>query len=179
MEPKEDFWARLQRLAFSISSPLSFPKDLMVLNWLYCIFSDTVYKETPCIARNVLNIPGMCWDVFLPWDDWSLLPTLLSSGETAGPFVFHDPPLQPSSWLQKGNSTKTTCHDFPGGLVVKNLPCNTGDASSILVWGTKISHARGATKRTYHGYWVLKSQLGSLQTTAKDLTRQKEDLICN
>ena len=25
--------------------------------------------------------------------------------------------------------------------MVKNLPCNTGGASSILGWGTKISHA--------------------------------------
>ena len=31
-------------------------------------------------------------------------------------------------WLQR---------DFPGGLVVKNLPCNAGDASSIPGWGKK------------------------------------------
>ena len=33
--------------------------------------------------------------------------------------------------------------DFPGGPVVKNLPCNAGDSSSILGPGTKIPHAKG------------------------------------
>ena len=28
--------------------------------------------------------------------------------------------------------------DFPGGPVVKNLPCNAGDAGLIPGWGTKI-----------------------------------------
>ena len=32
----------------------------------------------------------------------------------------------------------TDKRDFPGGLVVNNLPCNAGDASSIPGWGTKI-----------------------------------------
>ena len=31
--------------------------------------------------------------------------------------------------------------DFPGGPVVKNLPSNAGDESSIPSWGTKIPHA--------------------------------------
>ena len=31
--------------------------------------------------------------------------------------------------------------DFPGGLVVKNLPCNDRDAGSIPDCGTKIPHA--------------------------------------
>ena len=30
---------------------------------------------------------------------------------------------------------------FPGGPVVKNLPCNVGDAGSIPGQGTKIPHA--------------------------------------
>ena len=33
--------------------------------------------------------------------------------------------------------------DFPGGLVVKNLPCNAGDMGSIPGRGTKISQAAG------------------------------------
>ena len=33
--------------------------------------------------------------------------------------------------------------DFPGGPVVKNLPCNAGDSGSILGRGTKILHASG------------------------------------
>ena len=31
--------------------------------------------------------------------------------------------------------------DFPGGLVVKNLPCNARDMGSIPGLGTKIAHA--------------------------------------
>ena len=33
--------------------------------------------------------------------------------------------------------------DFPGGLVVKNLPPNAGDVGSIPVWGTKIPLVAG------------------------------------
>ena len=33
--------------------------------------------------------------------------------------------------------------DFPGGPVVKNPPCNAGDAGLIPGQGTKISHAAG------------------------------------
>ena len=31
--------------------------------------------------------------------------------------------------------------DFPGGPVIKNLPCNEGDVGSIPGQGTKIPHA--------------------------------------
>ena len=31
--------------------------------------------------------------------------------------------------------------NLPGGPVIKNLPCNAGDAGSIPGWGTKIPHA--------------------------------------
>ena len=33
--------------------------------------------------------------------------------------------------------------DFPGGPVVKNLPCNAGDTGWIPGRGTKIPHASG------------------------------------
>ena len=33
--------------------------------------------------------------------------------------------------------------DFPGGPVVKNLPCNVGDTGLILSRGTKIPQASG------------------------------------
>ena len=33
--------------------------------------------------------------------------------------------------------------DVPGGPVVKNPPCNTGDMGSIPGWGTKIPQATG------------------------------------
>ena len=38
---------------------------------------------------------------------------------------------------------KTLMWDFPGGPVVKNLPCNGEDPSLILAPGTKIPHAKG------------------------------------
>ena len=31
--------------------------------------------------------------------------------------------------------------DFPGGPVVKNLPCNAGGRGSIPGWGPKVPHA--------------------------------------
>ena len=33
--------------------------------------------------------------------------------------------------------------DFPGGPVVKNLPCSAGNVGSIPGQGTKIPHATG------------------------------------
>ena len=36
---------------------------------------------------------------------------------------------------------KYLTRDFPGGPVVKNLPCHAGDAGSIPGQGTKIPHA--------------------------------------
>ena len=49
--------------------------------------------------------------------------------------------------------------DFPGGPVVKNLPCSAGDTGSIPGQGTKIPHAA-----LQHG-WVL--QLLSPHTTTR------------
>ena len=34
--------------------------------------------------------------------------------------------------------------DFHAGLVVKNPPCNAGDAASVSGWGTTISHTMEA-----------------------------------
>ena len=41
-----------------------------------------------------------------------------------------------------GESEKGS-QDLPSGPVVKNLPCNAGDASSIPGRGTKIPHVSG------------------------------------
>ena len=40
-------------------------------------------------------------------------------------------------WTQFGRQ----CRHFPGGPVVKNLPCNAGDLGLIPGWGTKTPHA--------------------------------------
>ena len=39
--------------------------------------------------------------------------------------------------------------NFPGGLVVKNLPCNAGGTGSIPCWGTKIPRAAGQLSPRY------------------------------
>ena len=46
--------------------------------------------------------------------------------------------------------------DFPDGPVVKNQPCDAGDAGLIPGWGTKIPHATG-----------LMPQLWSLRAATK------------
>ena len=52
--------------------------------------------------------------------------------------------LQKDKW---GDSTCVRhlkqCRDLPGGPVVKNLPCNTGDPGSIPGQGTKVPQATG------------------------------------
>ena len=46
-----------------------------------------------------------------------------------------------SSPVNGGRRSKHHWRDFPSGPVVKNLPCNSGDAGSIPGQGTKIPHA--------------------------------------
>ena len=45
---------------------------------------------------------------------------------------------------------KTLMWDFPGGPVVKNLPCNGGDTSSISDPETKIPTCQTVTKPASH-----------------------------
>ena len=45
--------------------------------------------------------------------------------------------------ISKNFSGNKETQDFPGGPVVKNLPCNAGDTGSIPGQGTKIPHALG------------------------------------
>ena len=53
----------------------------------------------------------------------------------------------PSAFFSAWENTKlpkemTVCGNFPGNLVVKNLPCKAGDISSIPGQRTKIPHAQ-------------------------------------
>ena len=41
--------------------------------------------------------------------------------------------------------------DFPGGLVVKNLPSNAGDEGSIPDWGPKIPYSAMKTHSSQNG----------------------------
>ena len=50
-------------------------------------------------------------------------------------FIYSWQAVQCSTWKKKMPSW-----DFPSGPVVKNLPCNAGEMSSIPGWGTKIPH---------------------------------------
>ena len=45
--------------------------------------------------------------------------------------------------------------DFPGGPVVKNLPCNAGDAGSIPGLGTKIPYATEQPSLYGHRFSLL------------------------
>ena len=58
---------------------------------------------------------------------------------------------------------------LPGGPVVKNPPCNTGDVGSIPGQGTKILHAMEQ---------LIPPQLQSPCVTVKDPTWGKEDPAC-
>ena len=53
--------------------------------------------------------------------------------------------------------------DFPGGPVVKNLPSNAGNTSSIPGRGTKIPHAMGQ----------LSLRAAARETCVLQLTREK------
>ena len=66
--------------------------------------------------------------------------------------------------------------DFPGGPVVKNLPCNAEDAGSILGWGTKILHAVGQQtmdrrRSPVHGRRCQVSQLRPKAVKVKSQSR--------
>ena len=50
---------------------------------------------------------------------------------------------------------KTSLSDFPGGPVVKNLPCNAGDAGSIPGQGTKIPYATEQPSLYGHRFSLL------------------------
>ena len=57
------------------------------------------------------------------------------------------------SWvIDHGNSTSQllSSRGFPGGPVVKNLPCNEGDTDSIPGPGRSLCH--GVTESAHHNY---------------------------
>ena len=66
--------------------------------------------------------------------------------------------------------------DFPGGPVVKNLPCNAKDAGLISGQGTKIPHAMEQLSLC-HNYWACAPQLGSLCATAKEHKMQRRSCM--
>ena len=48
--------------------------------------------------------------------------------------------------MEKNILKKESLWDFPGGPVVKNLPCKAGYVGLIPGQGTKIPHGAGTTK---------------------------------
>ena len=89
-------------------------------------------------------------------------------------------------------STNIKCwKSFPGGPLVKNLPCNAGNVGLIPAWGTKIPHAAEQLSLVCHkywslralestgcNYWVRKSQLENQRAAMKDPTWHSKDPAC-
>ena len=84
-------------------------------------------------------------------------------------------------WIKKMYS-----RDFPGGLVVKNLPSSAGDVGSIRGWGIKIPHAAGellslcALESACHNLRACVPQLLSFCTTTREnLHAATKDPACH
>ena len=70
-------------------------------------------------------------------------------------------------------STNNKCwKNFPGGPLVKNLPCNAGDVGLLPAWGTKIPHAAEQLSHVCHKYWSLRA----LESTHCNYWAQKSQL---
>lgn len=71
-----------------------------------------------------------------------------------------------TEWKEVQNSK--TSRDFPGGPLVKNLPCSAGDVGSIPSWGIKILQA----------VRLLSPQLWNPCTTTREPSLQLKDPWC-
>ena len=60
--------------------------------------------------------------------------------------------IGPESDLWLHSIKMDTYQDFPGGLVVKNPPSNTGDMGLILSGESKIPHVQRATKPAHYSW---------------------------
>ena len=63
---------------------------------------------------------------------------------------------QISTW--PAHSSRLSLWDFPGGPVVKYLPCKARDVSLILAWGTKIPHAKPETPHSQINVFLKKQR---------------------
>ena len=61
---------------------------------------------------------------------------------------------------------------FPGGSVVKNLPANAGDASSIP--GPGRSHGEGSGNQLQYSFWGNPMDRGAWQATAPGVTKESD-----
>ena len=59
--------------------------------------------------------------------------------------------MSPATFTSVSSYYKQKMGDFPGGIVDKNLPDNTGD-KGFDPWSGKIPICRGATKPVDHNY---------------------------
>ena len=108
------FQARiLEWVAISLSRVSSRPRDQTHVSWVSCTGRQVLYH---CATWEALTKM-----LLIHW-----LSRLLDNMTKATGSSFKIPP-----W------------DFPGGPVVKNLPCNVGDVGSIPGWGTKVPYALG------------------------------------
>ena len=56
--------------------------------------------------------------------------------------------MTPNTVVGVGDIIKNIMREFPGGPVVKSLPCNARGMGSILVWETKIPSSAKGLKST-------------------------------
>ena len=118
----------------------SFPKCEFLLeawvfiidNWLLIVFlvdglTSFIPQEMSAKYSNLNNhsLSFNSFYIYYKWDCWI----------TVVPFYTFFRNLNTVSILNRRDSS--------GGPVVRNLPCNSRDASSIPCWGTKIPHAMG------------------------------------
>ena len=88
--------------------------------------------------EQYLSPRHICLDQLLPGPWWGEMSFIgLKTGYSASQIKN----AGASSLCKKVELFKGSGRDFPGGPVVKNLPCNAGDVCSLPGQGTKISHA--------------------------------------
>ena len=107
-------------------------------------------RDPSDLFMRFLSAGGFRWSlswVFIPPKESLLRPTFcfLSEG-VLGEFVILNFP----SWPRKSQLAAQVLWDFPGGQMVKNLPCNSGDVGSIPGWGTDPTCPR-ATEALHSG----------------------------
>ena len=117
-------------------------------------FNSLLSPSSACQASHLkcfMDVARRRWRVSWGRDSNELLPCWKDPpGRVTGRSLMKCPPLQHflflthrtwNSWESVLATFKSAfSQDFPGGPVVKDLPCNSGGEGSVSGWGTKIPH---------------------------------------
>ena len=114
------------------------------------VFETTDERLMECTAQSIIT--DWLWQIFVLMRPWTLKLVLIIIRKPSGWMWEHHCSLFPLYCLKgsaillmlqvrKQKPSENQSRDFRGGLVVNNLPCNTGDVGSTPGWGTKIPHA--------------------------------------